>query len=346
MHCINEHFLAGCRFDAAYPNPCKGDGRHEGHQDELRHHHYHHYPDELEDEHDGDDHHDGETNGAAVKHLAKLTEASEPDANRKTASANNNDNNKPERVSSFSEEQQMKLRSIAARGGLMDYLLENTLVAQGAARAFEPFLAQGNSGGGPVSRTSDQEQIVIYLLISMVLVTVLVTVAMIVVVLNWARFKSDDRQYGTHGKPAQSSRGKFFEEARGGGSSGDAGPLAQGQLLTERIATPSVISQYLSNKYQQQQQQHNRQRQPATYHYGPQPFTPAGRRLSAHRSPMVPLTSPPQIPPPPEPWRRPYRSHHLPDESQSGQANSGGPNGAGSLDHHPSHGSLVDNSVF
>lgn len=317
MQCINEHFLTGCRFDAAYPNPCKSDDHHEGQ------HHHQPQPTSGSGANDGDEHdNNGAVREAGPNHLAKLVET-EHDAATKTSTAN-----KPDRSNNFSEEQQMKLRAIAARGGLMDFLLENTLVAQGAARAFEPLLGAGVTRGGAASRSSEQEQIVIYLLIAMVLITVLVTVAMIVVVLNWTRFKSDtDHRHHHHGP--QALRGKSIEEQRVGGN-----PLAHGQLLTERVAYPAAISQYLSNQYQQhQQQQQNRQR-PASYYYGPQPFS--GRRPSGHGRSPAPLTSPPPLPPPPEP-RHQYRAQVLSESGRATGGNSRAPD---------QHSSLVDSSVF
>lgn len=97
----------------------------------------------------------------------------------------------------FSQEQQMKLRSIAARGNLLDFLVENTLLSQGAARAVEPFLGDtfgsvrlNGSSSYLTGGSGAQERIVIYLLTAMVAITVVVTAAMIVVIINWTKWKS------------------------------------------------------------------------------------------------------------------------------------------------------------
>jgi hypothetical protein len=276
LYCINEHFLAGCRFDAAYPNPCtvdeSGGAHHHRHQAELGGHERR--PDERRQEQ--------QARRKATN--AKLSEQTRPPSAGSDSLA-------ADRTRNFSEQQQMKLRSIAARGGLMDFLLENTLVAQGAARAIEPFLAAAPGGGA--RPTGEPEQIVVYLLVAMVLITILVTVAMIVVVLNWARPRPPAGQQHQPGL-----RAKSMDELRGGGTGG--------QLLTERLAYPPAISHYLSNQYQHQQHQQQQQQRAAGYFYGP-----PGGRLSGHAGPPPPLTAPPLTspPPPPVPAAEPMRQY-------------------------------------
>lgn len=105
----------------------------------------------------------------------------------------------------FSDEQQMKLRSIASRsGGLIDILYANSLTqrdgglhkpptdgasaklldANGHALPPPPPTSQQQQ---PQQASSSSEKIVIYLLMAMVAMTVLVTLAMIGVIVNWTR---------------------------------------------------------------------------------------------------------------------------------------------------------------
>lgn len=168
MYCINERFLHGCNFDAAYKNPCRSD----------------------------------EDAKQSANKSAKLE--AEPDSK-------SNDNSSSTKFDStndlnFSDEQQMKLRSIASRAGLLNILVENTLLNKGAARAISPLIdVAGSSPAGPtqsLSPTNDndnpsQGKIVVYLLAAMIVLTVLVTVAMILVIINWTRVKlANNNQIG------------------------------------------------------------------------------------------------------------------------------------------------------
>lgn len=193
MRCVNEHFLEGCRFDEAFPNPCR---------------------EEEKEEEAGQG--EREPGAAAVSKLTQELQREGLD---------------------FSDEQQMKLRTIAARGGagLLDVLLENTLISHGAAAraAVEPLLIRGPAAPAPSEVSTLQERIVIYLLVAMVLITVLITAAMIFVTLNWAR--------------ARSATGAGSDEAA-------PEPEVKGPNMAERAACPPAISQYLSNQYHHKMQ--------------------------------------------------------------------------------------------
>lgn len=117
---------------------------------------------------------------------AKL-EAAPADYNDTTHFDSTNDLN-------FSDEQQMKLRTIASRAGLLNILVENTLLNKGAARAIGPLIngATSSTSSAPSSPDNDgqsQGKIVVYLLMAMIVLTVLVTVAMIFVIINWTQVK-------------------------------------------------------------------------------------------------------------------------------------------------------------
>lgn len=282
--------LAGCRFDAAYPNPCSSSN--------------------------GDNvatspGFDVEGNDVKAADRKKPTDRlrSQQAAGEEQADQNGGREREGNGAGSFSEEQQKKLRSIAARGGLMDFLLENTLVAHGAARAFgQPngSSSQTRESSGRHAHGSEPEQIVVYLLIAMVLVTVLVTVAMIMVVLNWARLRAPGpRQAGgdTHKMtPAQRTKSALADEHQQHQRFGQSLGNVHGQLLAERVAYPPAISQYLSNQYQQQGPTSG------PLYYGPPVSNPAAsRRLAGYRPAAAsPLTSPPNIAPPPAPRRSDY----------------------------------------
>lgn len=158
MYCINEHFLHGCNFDAAYKNPCRVD----------------------------------EDAKQAANRSAKL----EVTPDLKTG--NNNDTNRFDSTNdlNFSDEQQMKLRTIASRAGLLNILVENTLLNKGAARAIGPLINGATSASGPAQSSSlaeaerqSESKIVVYLLMAMIVLTVLVTMAVILVIINWTRVK-------------------------------------------------------------------------------------------------------------------------------------------------------------
>lgn len=160
MRCISEHFLAGCRFDAAYPSPCRS---------EL----------EVEGSH-GTQTHPSErlvAGGAGHGPAEQDNRAPGPSEPEDEAWGAHKD-----RRPDFSQEQQMKLRSIAARGGLLDLLVENGLLA-------------GRPLAGPMAApAASQERIVIYLLMAMVAVTILATVAMFVVIINWTKARTSPGQ--------------------------------------------------------------------------------------------------------------------------------------------------------
>lgn len=108
----------------------------------------------------------------------------------KSQSANNlTDSNSllDSRLLNFTDEQQMKLRSIATRSGLLDlFLVENSLLNKGNAKVIEPFI-----GGtfGAADQQQRQEKIVVYLLMAMIAVAFLVTVVMIIIIVNWTQVK-------------------------------------------------------------------------------------------------------------------------------------------------------------
>lgn len=181
MHCINEHFLEGCHFDEAYPNPCQ-------------------------EEHDVEEHdfvrmdrkESGRNNNPRPEQLRPINKSSlssessqrKPDLTHEHSldHYNHGDGGKdnttpkyPNKESGFNREQQLKLRSIATRGGLLDILVENTLLNKGA-RIVEPFFGDGSQ--------SSQERIVIYLLMAMIVITTLVTVAMTLVVIFWVKSRT------------------------------------------------------------------------------------------------------------------------------------------------------------
>lgn len=79
----------------------------------------------------------------------------------------------------FSEEQQMKLRTIASKTGLLNFLVENSLLNNGPARSVL------NSAGD----YQPQEKIVFYLITAMVALTVSLIIIVIVVFVNWTRLK-------------------------------------------------------------------------------------------------------------------------------------------------------------
>ena len=146
MQCVNEHFLSGCHFDKAFRNPCRSD----------------------------------------IEMSAKLelsttgerpaTEAEPPVDGAATPSS-------PATASNFSEQQQMKLRSIASRTGLLKLFVQNSLLSREAARSIEPSLIMEENG------QVQEKTMVLYLLTAMIALTVLVTVVLIVVVINWTKVR-------------------------------------------------------------------------------------------------------------------------------------------------------------
>lgn len=79
----------------------------------------------------------------------------------------------------FNKEQQMKLRSIASKAGLLNVLVENSLIGRGI-RTMDSALLDASAD----ISSRDQEKLVIYLLIGIVVVTILVTIVMILVMIS------------------------------------------------------------------------------------------------------------------------------------------------------------------
>lgn len=89
----------------------------------------------------------------------------------------------------FTEEQQMKLRSIAGRSGLLNFLLENSILNNGPVRSIVDANPMANDY---------QDKLVFYLLTAMVGLTVLLIVVMIVMLINWTRLRlSEEKQSGS-----------------------------------------------------------------------------------------------------------------------------------------------------
>lgn len=106
MYCINEHFLTGCTFDQAFPNPCR---------------------------HEEESERSGKLQSANAS--SKLVEHEDD-----TTSGANADKRPLLSRTNFNEEQQMKLRTIAStRAGLLNLLVENSLLEK-STRALEPLL--------------------------------------------------------------------------------------------------------------------------------------------------------------------------------------------------------------
>lgn len=100
MHCTNQHFLAGCNFDEAYPNPCHSSGMVDG--------------------------------GESGRLVDESTDKRLNDENQL--------NDTQRHQLTFKEQQQMKLRSIATRSSLLNMLVENSLLSKGAAKTIAPLL--------------------------------------------------------------------------------------------------------------------------------------------------------------------------------------------------------------
>lgn len=96
-----------------------------------------------------------------------------------------------ESLKDFSQEQQQKLRSIASKAGLLNVLLENSLVGKGI-NTLEPIVESIRSVDHTVREPSgrDQEKLVIYLLMAIVVVTTLVMIVMILAMVSSALRRS------------------------------------------------------------------------------------------------------------------------------------------------------------
>lgn len=153
MQCINVHFLDGCAFDQAFPNPCRDEETEKSGK--------------LQTINDG---------------ISKLSVE-----NDKIQDMDNNSESFENTLidglarSNFNDEQQMKLRNIAStRAGLLNLLVGNTLLEK-STRALEPLLGE--------ERSPNQEKIVVYLLMAMIGLSGLITIVMIVLIINWTRIK-------------------------------------------------------------------------------------------------------------------------------------------------------------
>lgn len=153
MYCINERFLDGCSFDKAYPSPCESDvepaGRDTPHQ----------------------------SNGK-LQQPARGEQADAADDADLVGS-----------LRDFNREQQQKLRSIASKAGLLNVLVENSLIGKGI-RTLDPLLDGADGVTRDPGRRSDQDRLVIYLLMAIVVVTILVTIVMILVLVSSTSRKS------------------------------------------------------------------------------------------------------------------------------------------------------------
>lgn len=309
LRCINEHFFEGCRFDGVFPNPCN---------------------EHVESSADADE---------TPKGVQPATGSLEPTGPKRDKSELESQNELK-----FREEQQMKLRSIAARGGagagLLELLLENTLSTRGspARMTMEPLSPTGDTRLGS-SEPTPQERIVLYLLAAMVIITILVTAAMIFVILSWAR---------VHESRAGDNANNAYEAGEPE-TKDPSRQLATDQLVLgaqmprERLAYPPAISQYLSNQYHQHELRHQQppvgfaRRQPAPAYLGQQliPDSPPQQRLVSYPAPR---SNQPPLPAPP-------RSQHLlaPSNQQTNNISSAANR---MFPARPGHDRIVDSSAL
>jgi len=203
MYCINEHFLEGCNFDRVFRNPCSEDQQHSEEEEEER---------------------SGKLVGGARGEFGGRQ-------SNRTSGSESSETGKQQQWADFNADQQNKLRSIASRTGLLDLLVRNSLLSKGAARAIEPLVELT-----PADMPTPQEKIVVYLLVAMIALTGLLTVVMVVLVINWTRFRLSA---GCDGAAA----------AAAAAEEGPAQRRQEGRQVESRRR-----SHYLSNQQQQQQQ--------------------------------------------------------------------------------------------
>lgn len=149
----------------------------------------------------------------------------------------NSDLDKPYQ-SDFNEEQQMKLRNIATRTGLLNFLMENSLLKYGPSRSMI------NSGND----YQPQERIIYYLLTSMVALTVILIIIVIVVLFNWTKLKlasgkqqkqiqqtSQLKNHYLSNQQQHSSRSRHHHHHRASRTSGLSGTTTGGKGLMNQV---------------------------------------------------------------------------------------------------------------
>lgn len=177
MYCINEHFLSGCHFDEAYPNPC---------------HQQQHQSDDTTTSGDDEDVAKGSsTNEDADREEEEEDEGEEFETDERQPMGRIVASDDLQIGRNFTLEQQMKLRNIASHGKLFDILMENTLLS----KPMEPIVKE---------TLNSPEKIVVYLLFAMVTVTIVVTIAMILLIINWTRTRAS--QINNNGGPQENDK--------------------------------------------------------------------------------------------------------------------------------------------
>lgn len=103
----------------------------------------------------------------------------------------------------FNQRQQMKLRSIAANSGLLDLLVERTLLTGSNTAA--PI-----AGGQLTSDNSKiQERTILYLLLATVALIIILALALVTLIYNWAKLKE------SQSVPAEASMGALTSRRSG-----------------------------------------------------------------------------------------------------------------------------------
>lgn len=157
LKCINKHFITGCQFDAAYPNPC--------HEDEPPH----------------DESNIGGKSAKIVQAPRELKLSTKNEDNLKR---------KQEKVAEFNQQQQNRLRSIATsrQSSLLDTLMGNSLIEKGVGSLLLTTVNESHVSSVLLPSDRDrfaEERIVLYLLVAMVAITIIITTVMIYVIVRW-----------------------------------------------------------------------------------------------------------------------------------------------------------------